>query len=186
MGATPLAANVLTDRLLRSWLRCRRRAWLDRYGDGEQRLWTAHRTLQLDDQQRNFVALLPRKPCRGLDGCSQGCPGVVGLRLKGDGPAGQLLEAHPPLLQRVEGQSRWGAFAYRPVLARQGRRLTREHRLALALAGRLLAPLQSAPVPEGLALAGAGRSLHMERVSLLGGCRGSLMMSWSSWPQTSS
>ena len=169
MGATPLAANVLTDRLLRSWLRCRRRAWLDRYGDGEQRLWTAHRTLQLDDQQRNFVALLPRKPCRGLDGCSQGCPGVVGLRLKGVGPAGQLLEAHPPLLQRVEGQSRWGAFAYRPVLARQGRRLTREHRLALALAGRLLAPLQSAPVPEGLALAGAGRSLHMERVSLLGG-----------------
>ena len=114
MGATPLAANVLTDRLLRSWLRCRRRAWLDRYGDGEQRLWTAHRTLQLDDQQRNFVALLPRKPCKGLDGCSQGSSGVVG-----------------------------------PVLARQGRRLTREHRLALALAGRLLAPLQSAPVPEG-------------------------------------
>ena len=34
MGDTPPAANVLTDRLLRSWLRCRRKAWLDRHGDG--------------------------------------------------------------------------------------------------------------------------------------------------------
>ena len=169
MGATPCSANVLTDRLLRSWLRCRRRAWLDRYGDEEQRLWTAHRTLQLDDQQRNFVALLPRKPSRGLNACSQGAAGVVGLRLKGLDPAGQPLEAHPPLLQRVDGRSRWGDFAYRPVIARQGRRLTREHRLTLALVGRLLETLQAAPVAEGLAVAGAGRSLHLERVSLEGG-----------------
>jgi uncharacterized protein len=51
MGATPLADNVLTDRLLRSWLRCRRKAWLDRHGDANQRRWTAHRNLLLDDQQ---------------------------------------------------------------------------------------------------------------------------------------
>ena len=123
MGDTPPAANVLSDRLLRSWLRCRRKAWLDRHGDPAGRQWTAHRTLQLDDQQRCFVTLLPQRPGHGDAACSEGAAGVVGLRLKGHGPAGEVLEAHPPLLVRVKGRSRWGPFAYQPVLARQGRRL---------------------------------------------------------------
>ena len=59
MGDTPAADNALTDRLLRSWLRCRRKAWLDRHGNPAERRWTAHRNLLLDDQQRCFVALLP-------------------------------------------------------------------------------------------------------------------------------
>ncbi|MFN6132780.1 MAG: nuclease, partial [Synechococcaceae cyanobacterium] len=42
----------LTDRLLRSWLRCRRRAWLDRHGPWRQRLWSAHRGLALEEQMR--------------------------------------------------------------------------------------------------------------------------------------
>ena len=65
MGDTPPAANVLPDRLLRSWLRCRRKAWLDRHGDATKRRWTAHRNLMLDDQQRCFVALMPQKPAHG-------------------------------------------------------------------------------------------------------------------------
>ncbi|MGC6482555.1 MAG: TM0106 family RecB-like putative nuclease [Synechococcus sp.] len=166
MGDTPSADKLLTDRLLRSWVRCRRRAWLDRNGDPNARVYTAHRTLQLDDQQRSFVALLPQKPAAGVAGLADGAPGVVGVRLQGMGPNGLRLEAHPALLQRVQGQSRWGAFAYRPVLARQGRRLTREHRLPLALAGRLLANLQQVPVPEALAVAGAGRRLEKERLPL--------------------
>lgn len=166
MGDTPSADKPLTDRLLRSWVRCRRRAWLDVHGDPDARIYTAHRTLQLDDQQRSFVALLPQKPAAGLAGLADGAQGVVGVRLRGEGPEGLRLEAHPALLQRVKGHSRWGAFAYRPVLARQGRRLTREHRLPLALAGRLLADLQQAPVPDALAVAGAGRRLDKERLPL--------------------
>ena len=166
MGDTPFADKPLTDRLLRSWVRCRRRAWLDVHADPVGRSYTAHRTLQLDDQQRSFVALLPQKPAAGIAGLASGAPGVVGVRLRGQGPDGCHLEAHPPLLQRVKGHSCWGEFAYRPVLARQGRRLTREHRLPLALAGRLLAVLQQAPVPEALAVAGAGRRLEKERLPL--------------------
>jgi len=166
MGDTPFADKPLTDRLLRSWVRCRRRAWLDRHGDPHARIYTAHRTLQLDDQQRSFVALLPRKPAAGLSGLAEGAPGVVGVRLTGEGPDGLPLEAHPPLLERVAGSSRWGDFAYRPVLARQGRGLTREHRLPLALAGQLLADFQQSPVGEALAVAGAGRRLEKERLPL--------------------
>lgn len=171
MGATPTADKPLTDRLLRSWVRCRRRAWLDRHADPKDRLYTAHRTLQLDDQQRSFMALLPGKPGHGLKACERGDAGVVGLRLRGFLQNGSLLEgvaleAHPPLLQRVKGSSHWGGFAYRPVIARQGRRLTREHRLPLALAGRLLATFQSSEVPEALAVARSGRGLELERLPL--------------------
>ena len=166
MGDTPSADKPLTDRLLRSWTRCRRRAWLDRHGDQNQRVYTAHRTLQLDDQQRSFVALLPRKPGHGLAACERGDVGVVGLRLRGRTAEGYSIEAHPALLQRQPGRSRWGNYVYRPVLARQGRRLTREHRLQLALSARLLAHLQQAPVVDGLALAGAGRYLDKEKVAL--------------------
>ena len=166
MGDTPFADKPLTDRLLRSWTRCRRRAWLDRHGDQNQRVYTAHRTLQLDDQQRSFVALLPRKPGHGLAACERGDVGVVGLRLRGRTAEGYSIEAHPALLQRQPGRSRWGDYVYRPVLARQGRRLTREHRLQLALSARLLAHLQQAPVVDGLALAGAGRYLDKEKVAL--------------------
>ena len=163
-----LDAPVLTDRLLRSWVRCRRRAWLDLHGPSEQRVWSAHRALALDDQLRSFQSLLPQRPGHGEEACRAGAPGVVGLRLVGTGPRGLRLEAHPSLLERVEGPSRWGDHSYRPVLARQGRRLTREHRVLLALWGRLLAEHQRAPVPHGLVVAGADRGLERERLALGG------------------
>ena len=166
MGDTPSVDKPLTDRLLRSWSRCRRRAWLDRHGDQGKRVYTAHRTLQLDDQQRSFVALLPHKPEHGLAACERGEVGVVGLRLRGRTAEGYRIEAHPALLQRQPGRSRWGDYIYRPVLARQGRRLTREHRLQLALSARLLELFQDAPVKDGLALAGAGRYLEKDTVAL--------------------
>ena len=161
MGAPPL-----TDRLLRSWVRCRRRAWLDQFGDQQARQWNAHRALALHDQLRSFQTLLPQKPQHGEAGCAAGAPGVMGLRLRGPGPGGAELQAHPALLERVGGISRWGDFAYRPVLARQGRRVTREHRLQLALWGRLLADHQQAEVAQGLVVAGDGRGFQRESLAL--------------------
>jgi uncharacterized protein len=95
----------------------------------------------------------------------------MGLRLYGQLQAPGLhqplaLEAHPPLLQRVDGRSRWGPFAYRPVLARQGRNLTREHRLQLTLWGRLLEEQQQAPVPRALVVGPGDRSLIREQLTL--------------------
>ena len=154
--------QALTDRLLRSWLRCRRRAWLDRHGDSSQRRWTAHRALQLQDQLRSFQALLPSRPGHGEAACAAGAPGVVGLRLGETLAGGLRVEAHPPLLLREQGSSRWGEHRYRPVLARQGRRLTRDQRLQLALWGRLLQNHQQAPVPSALVVAGSGAALERE------------------------
>ena len=157
---------MITDRLLRSWIRCNRKAWLDRYGDNKNQLWTAHRSLQLDHQQKSFVALIPNKPGKGITACEKGFEGIIGLRLKGRGPSGELLEAHPPLLQRTEGESRWGEYAYRPVISRQGRKLTRDHKLTLSLFGLLLEQLQKAPVPLGIVISKVSTGLEIETVSL--------------------
>ena len=166
-SSDPSALNPpLSDRLLRSWLRCRRRAWLDRHGPSGVRRWSAHRALALQDQLLSFQTLLPRKPGHGEEACRRGDGGVMGLRLRGVAPDGLALEAHPPLLQRVESPSRWGDHSYRPVLVRQGRNLTREHRLVLALWGRLLAEHQGAPVPRALVLAGSGGLLQQETFTL--------------------
>jgi len=163
-----MAPSPLTDRLLRSWLRCRRRAWLDRHGPQQRRLWSAHRALALHDQLLAFQTLLPRRPGHGEAACAAAAEGVVGLRLYGSA-AGLPVEAHPSLLLRQPGRSRWGAHSYEPVLARQGHNTTREHRLLLALWGRLLAEHQGAPVAQGLVLAGADRGLRRERLSLSSG-----------------
>ena len=165
----------LTDRLLRSWLRCRRRAWLDRHGPAEARRWSAHRALALQDQLRSFQSLLPQRPGHGEQACLRGDAGVVGLRLRGEAAGDLRLEAHPPLLQRIDGHSRWGRHAYRPVMVRQGRHLTREHRLVLALWGLLLAEHQRAPVPQALVLAGAGDALQRETLHLGGGLQQQLL-----------
>ena len=147
-------------------MRCRRRAWLDSYGDAQARQWSAHRALALEEQLRSFQTLLPQRPGRGEAACAAGAPGVVGVRLRGLTADRTPIEAHPPLLERVEGGSRWGAHRYRPVLGRQGRRTTREHRLLLALWGRLPAQHQEGAVPQGLVVAGAGTRLEREPVSL--------------------
>jgi len=166
MWSLPSYSTVLTDRLLRSWIRCKRKAWLDRYGDGASRVWSAHRTLQLDHQQRSFAKLIPNKPARGIEACKTGCESVMGLRLKGIGASGESIHAHPPLLQRIAGESCWGGFAYRPVLARQGRKVTREHRLTLSLTGLLLEQLQKTPVTKGLIISKVNNELEVQSVPL--------------------
>jgi predicted RecB family nuclease len=174
MNAAGCIEAPLSDRLLRSWLRCRRRAWLDRHGPLDQRQWSAHRALALEDQLRCFQLLLPRRPGRGEEACARGDDGVMGLRLHGRFPSSRgelVLEAHPPLLQKVPGSSRWGAHAYRPVLARQGRNLTREHRLVLALWGWMLADHQGGEVPRALALGRSGQGLEREQLSLTASLR---------------
>ncbi len=160
---------------MRSWIRCRRKAWLDLFGDKKERLWTAHRALQLDHQQRSVFALIAKKPSRGLGACKRGEEGVLGLRLKGAINKEIRAHAHPPMLQRIPGQSCWGNFAYRPVVARQGRRVTREQRLALSLIAALLEPLQEASIKDGLAVSIGINGLDIDRIQIHKGLKRQLL-----------
>jgi uncharacterized protein len=155
--------GLLTDRQLRGWLRCRRRAWLDRHGDPADHRWNPHRELQLVDRERRLAPWPP--PPRGErltagERLAAG-PEAVRQQLLRRGP----WRGRPTLLLRRPGDSRLGTFGYVPVLLQPGRHGTREHRLTLAFWGRLLEPVLGRSPGEGLLLDDRG---GRERVRLDG------------------
>ena len=131
--------SVLTDRQLRSWLRCHRKAWLDRHGNPSEKIWNPHRALQLADRELRLQVLLQNK-------------GSIRQLLLQQGN----LRGRPTLLLQRPQASQLGAFSYQPVLLQPGRHGTREHRLTLAFWGRLVANYQGAPVTTGLLLTPQG------------------------------
>ena len=155
--------HPLSDRLLRSWLRCRRKAWLDRHGDPAERLWNPHRALQLADRESRLQELTsrPLKRCTGLEALQRGEPAVRLLLLQRDGIYGR-----PTLLLRKPGSSQLGSFSYQPALLQPGRHGTREHRLTLALWGWLLEPVQGISASQGWLINPRGQR---ERLNLHGG-----------------
>ena len=155
--------HPLSDRLLRSWLRCRRKAWLDRHGDPAERLWNPHRALQLADRESRLQELTsqPLKRCTGLEAVQRGEPAVRLLLLQRDGIYGR-----PTLLLRKPGSSQLGSFSYQPALLQPGRHGTREHRLTLALWGWLLEPVQGISASQGWLINPRGQR---ERLNLHGG-----------------
>ncbi len=161
-----LEKNVITDRALCSWVRCKRKAWLDLNEQSDKKIWSAHRALQLEHQYKSLFAFSNKISDRGLEAFKKGAQVVVGVRLKGISPNGSSLEAHPQLLQKIKGQSCWGNFSYIPVLVRQGRRLKREHRLSIALWGYLLEQLQQKTVNHGLVISLTKKKLEIEEMIL--------------------
>ncbi len=159
-----LGINVITDRSLCNWIRCKRKAWLDLYEVSEKKVWSPHRALQLDHQYKSISAFTKQAPGRGKESCKRGNQEVVGLRLHGKGPSDLKLEAHPPLLHKITGQSCWGNFQYIPVTTRLGQRVTREHRLSLALWGYLLEELQQTRVKYGLVISIKSHELTVQRI----------------------
>ena len=155
--------HPLSDRLLRSWLRCRRKAWLDRHGDPAERLWNPHRALQLADRERRLQQCInqPLAQCTGLGALQRGEPAVRLLLLRRDGICGR-----PTLLLRKPQPSQLGNFSYQPALLQPGRHGTREHRLTLALWGWLLEPVQGTAASQGWLLNPRGQR---ERLSLHSG-----------------
>tara|TARA_Y100001968_G_scaffold279372_1_gene275271 strand:+ start:650 stop:2101 length:1452 start_codon:yes stop_codon:yes gene_type:complete len=168
---------VITERLLRSWIRCRRKAWLDKYGDTKKRLWSAHKILQLDHQHRSFIELITKEPSKIIGKCEDGASFVLGLRLSGKTPSGKSIEANNPIIQKVEGKSKWGKFAYRPVITKQGHKITREHKLILSLNILLLEKLQRSEIYQAISISLIKNKLNTEYVSISANLRRQLLES---------
>ena len=75
-------SKPINDHLLRSWIRCRRKAWLDIYGDKQKKLWTAHSTLQLNHQIDCFHNLSQKSYGIGIQACEEGKNIAYGVRIK--------------------------------------------------------------------------------------------------------
>ena len=159
-------SKPINDHLLRSWIRCRRKAWLEVYGDKQKKLWTAHSTLQLNHQIDCFHNLSRKSYGIGIQACEQGKNIAYGIRLKYPLIEHKLIKGNLPLIKKTSGESIWGDFSYQPVLARQGKKTTREHRLILTMAGLLIRNLQKSNVKIGLILYKDNENIKFEKIRL--------------------
>ncbi len=159
-----LGNKTITDRILCSWIRCKRKAWLDHNENNHKKVWSAHRALQLDHQHKSLERFFNNSPQKGIEGLIIGAREVVGVRLKGVTSLGLNIEGHPLLLQKINGKSFLGEFSYIPITVRQGHRVTRENRLSLAFWGYLLEQFQKIEVKYGLAISKVNNDLEVEKV----------------------
>ncbi len=159
-------SKPINDHLLRSWIRCRRKAWLEIYGDKQKKLWTAHSTLQLNHQIDCFHNLSRKSYGIGIQACEDGKNIAYGVRLKYPLINNRIIKGNLSILKKTSGESIWGNFSYQPVLARQGKKVTREHRLTLAMNGLLINCLQKYKVQKGLMLNKENNIIKVERIRL--------------------
>ena len=159
-------SKPINDHLLRSWIRCRRKAWLDIYGDKQKKLWTAHSTLQLNHQIDCFHNLSQKSYGIGIQACEEGKNIAYGVRIKYPLIKNRIIKANLPILRKTSGESIWGNFAYQPILARQGKKITREHKLTLAMTGLLINNLQKFQVKKGLILHKENEVIKVEKIKL--------------------
>ena len=159
-------SRSINDHLLRNWIRCRRKAWLEIYGDKQKKLWTAHSTLQLNHQIDCFHNLAQENYGIGIQACEEGKNIVYGIRLKYPLIKNKIIKGNLPILRKTSGESIWGNFSYQPVLARQGKKITREHRLILAMEGILIENLQKFKVAKGLILHKDRKNIKKEQIRI--------------------
>jgi len=159
-------SKQINNNLLRSWIRCRRKAWLEIYGDKQKKLWTAHSSLQLNHQIDCFKHLSEKNHGIGIQACEEGKNIAYGIRLTYPLINNRIIKGNLPLLRKTSGKSIWGNFSYQPVLARQGKKLTREHRLILSMSGLLINNLQKSEVKTGLILFKDNEIVKMEKIRL--------------------
>ena len=159
-------SKPINDHLLRSWIRCRRKAWLDIYGDKQKKLWTAHSTLQLNHQIDCFHNLSQKSYGIGIQACEEGKNIAYGVRIKYPLIKNRIIKANLPILRKTSGDSIWGNFSYQPILARQGKKITREHKLTLAMTGLLINHLQKYQVQKGLILHKENEVIKVEKIRL--------------------
>jgi len=106
-------------------------------------LWTAHSTLQLNHQIDCFHNLSQKNFGIGIQACEEGKNIAYGIRLQYTLIKNRIIKGNLAILKKTSGESSWGNFSYQPVLARQGKKVTREHRLILAMKGLLINKLQN-------------------------------------------
>ena len=159
-------SKPINDHLLRSWIRCRRKAWLDIYGDKQNKLWTAHSTLQLNHQIDCFHNLSQKSYGIGIQACEEGKNIAYGVRIKYPLIKNRIIKANLPMIRKTSGDSIWGNFSYQPILARQGKKITREHKLTLAMNGLLINHLQKYQVQKGLILHKENEVIKVEKIRL--------------------
>ena len=87
---------------LKSFIRCKRKAWLDFKGDKSYEVWSAHKAINKVNQYQIFSKLCNGEIYKGLKACKKGYQGVIGLKIKGKFLQNVYAEIHPQLLLKTK------------------------------------------------------------------------------------
>ncbi len=151
---------------LKSFIRCKRKAWLDFKGDKSYEVWSAHKAIDKVNQYKIFSKLCNGEIYTGLKACKKGYQGVIGLKIKGKFFQNVNAEIHPQLLLRTKGISKWGPYKYLPAVYKLGHKTTKEHLFDLAFSSILLDSFQESKIEKGLVISSFGKKVNVEEIYL--------------------
>ncbi len=155
---------LLTDRLLLSFQRCRRQAYLDSYGDRQQKSEPGDFLKKLRQDKAQYLqevlsaqtSIKPDYPYNDWDAGTQatqdlmrqGIPQIHGGVLRAQTEQGLTFLSTPDLLTRVPGVSKFGDWIYVPTDIQLSKRPKLEYQIVAAFHGQLLAVVQGNWPPE--------------------------------------
>ena len=151
---------------LKSFIRCKRKAWLDFKGNKSCEVWSPHKAIDKINQYQIFSKLCNGEIYTGLKACKNGYQGVIGLKIKGKFFQNINAEIHPQLLLKTKGISKWGPYKYLPAVYKLGHKTTKEHLFDLVFSSILLESFQESKIEKGLVISSFGNKVNVEEIYL--------------------
>ena len=151
---------------LKSFIRCKRKAWLDFKGKKSYEVWSPHKAIDKINQFQIFSKFCNSEIYTGLKACENGYQGVIGLKIKGNLFQNIKAEIRPQLLVKTKGKSKWGQYKYLPTVYKLGHKTTKEHLLDLAFSSVLLGTFQESKIEKGLVISSFNKKVNVEEIYL--------------------
>ena len=156
----------LNNLYLKSFIRCKRKAWLDYQGNRSNQIWSPHQSIEIINRYKNFYKLSNGDLYAGTKACKRGSSGVIGLKVKSKIINNINVEIQPQLLKKIKGNSVWGDYKYIPVVYKLGHRTTKEHIFDLAFCSILLEPFQKSTINKGYVISNSSNQINIEKIDL--------------------
>ncbi len=151
---------------LKSFIRCKRKAWLDFKGKKSYEVWSPHKAIDKINQFQIFSEFCNSEIYTGLKACKNGYKGVIGLKIKGNLFQNIYAEIRPQLLVKTKGKSKWGLYKYLPAVYKLGHKTTKEHLFDLAFSSMLLESFQESKIEKGLVISSLDKKVNVEEIYL--------------------
>ena len=151
---------------LKSFIRCKRKAWLDFKGNKSFKIWSPHKAIEIINHFKTFNEFSKGDLYSGLKACEKGYKGVIGLKIKKNLYQNINAEILPQLLVKTIGKSKWGNYKYIPAVYKLGHRTTREHLFDLAFCSILLETFQGSKIDKGLVISNFAGKINIEEIYL--------------------
>ena len=149
---------------LKSFIRCKRKAWLDFKGKKSYEVWSPHKAIDKINQFQIFSQLCKGEIYTGLKACENGYQGVIGLKIKGKFSKNIKAEIRPQLLLKTKGISKWGSYTYLPAVYKLGHKTTKEHLFDLTFSSIILGTFQESKIEKGLVISRSINKVNVEAI----------------------